>query len=117
MLLIYQNPANWQALPDGERDTIIGEATAIVNELNESGEWIAGDGLADPSQTKTVRVRDGVPAITDGPFIEAKEHFVGYCLFECETPERATEIAVRWPDARHWTVELRPLMTASAEEL
>jgi hypothetical protein len=117
MLLIYHNPANWEALSEGERDTVGNEATAIVNELTESGEWIAGDGLADPSQTKTVRVRDGVPAITDGPFIEAKEHLVGYCLFECETPERATEIAVRWPDARYWAVELRPLMMASGEEM
>jgi hypothetical protein len=117
MLLIYQNPANWEALSEGERDAVMNDATAIVNELTESGELIAGDGLADPSQTKTVRVRDGVPAITDGPFIEAKEHLVGYCLLECETLERATQIAVRWPDARHWAVELRPLMTASGEEM
>jgi hypothetical protein len=117
MLLIYQNPANWQALPEGERDAIMNEATTIMNELTESGEWIGGDGLADPSQTRTVRVRDGVPAVTDGPFIEAKEHLVGYCLFECDTLERATEIAMRWPDARHWAVELRPLMGASGTEL
>jgi len=117
MLLIYQNPANWEALSEGERDTVMNEVNAIVNELTESGEWIAGDGLADPTQTKTVRVRDGVPAITDGPFIEAKEHLVGYCLFECETLERATEIAVRSPDARYWAVELRPLMMASGEEM
>ena len=75
------------------------------------------EGLADSSLAKTVRVRDGVPAVTDGPFVEAKEHLAGYCLFECETPERAIEIAVRWPDARHWAVELRPLMTASGEEM
>ena len=117
MLLIYQNPANWQALAEDERDTVGNEATAIVNELTESGEFIAGEGLADPSQTKTVRVRDGVPAVTDGPFIEAKEVLVGYCLFECETPERAADIAVRWPDARYWAVELRPLMTRSGEEM
>jgi hypothetical protein len=117
MLLIYQNPANWQALPDDERDTIMNEATTIMNELTASGEWIGGDGLADPSQSRTVRVRDGVPAVTDGPFIEAKEHLVGYCLFECDTLERATEIAIRWPDARHWAVELRPLMGASGTEM
>jgi hypothetical protein len=117
MLLIYQNPENWQLLSEEERNAVGGEATSIVNELIESGEWVGGEGLADASQTKTVRVRDGVPAVTDGPFLEAKEHMVGYCLFESETPARAIEIATRWPDARHWAVELRPLMSDAGMEM
>jgi hypothetical protein len=64
-----------------------------------------------------VKVRDGVPAVTDGPYLEAKEHLVGFCLFECESVERATEIATRWPDARHWAVEVRPLMEAGGIEM
>jgi hypothetical protein len=117
MLLIYQNPQNWQALDDGERTRVMDEAGTIVGELIESGEWIGGDALADAANTKTIRVRDGVPAVSDGPFLESKEHMVGYCLFECETPERALEIAQRWPDARHWAVELRPLMSSSGVEM
>jgi hypothetical protein len=117
MLLIYQNPENWQLLSEEEREAVMGEAGSIVNELTESGEWVDGQGLADASHTKTVRVRDGVPAVTDGPFLEAKEHMVGYCLFECESPERALEIATRWPDARYWAVELRPLMSEAGMEM
>jgi hypothetical protein len=117
MLLIYQNPQNWQALTPDERAGIGNEATAIMNELVQSGEWIGGEGLADPATTKTVRVRDGVPAVTDGPYLEAKEYLCGYCLFQCETPERAVEIATRWPDARYWVVELRPLMSGAGVEM
>jgi hypothetical protein len=117
MLLIYQNPANWDTLSEDERNAVMHDATSIVEELTESGELIGGDGLADPSKTKTVRVRDGVPAVTDGPFVEAKEHLVGYCLFQTDTEERALEIAKRWPDARYWAVELRPLMDASGTEM
>jgi hypothetical protein len=117
MLLIYQNPANWEALPDEERDRVFAEVDAIVKELTEAGEFIGGDGLADHSHTKTVRVRDGVPAVTDGPFIEAKEHFVGYMLYEAETPERALDVAQRWPEARYWAVELRPVMGESGQEM
>jgi hypothetical protein len=117
MLLIYQNHANWDALSEDERNAVMNDATSIMEELTESGEWIGGDGRADASRTKTVRVRDGVPAVTDGPFLEAKEHLVGYCLFETDTEERALEIAKRWPDARHWAVELRPLMGASGTEM
>jgi hypothetical protein len=95
----------------------MGDVDAIMEELTATGEWVGGEGLAHPSQTKTVRVRGGVPAITDGPFVESKEQLAGYCLFECESLERATEIAARWPDARYAAVELRPLMNASGTEM
>jgi hypothetical protein len=117
MLLIYQNPASWESLSQEERNGLMNEAGAIVEELTASGDWVGGEGLADSSNTKTVRVRGGVPAVTDGPYLEAKEHMVGYCLFESETPERALEIATRWPDARYWAVELRPLMSADGMEM
>ena len=38
--------------------------------------------------------------VTDGPLAEAKEHFGGYLIVDCETNERAVEIAARWPSAR-----------------
>jgi hypothetical protein len=117
MLLIYQNPDAWEQLPEDERTGIMHEAGAIVGELSESGEWVGGEGLADGSHTRTIRVRDGVPAVTDGPYLESKEHLAGYCLFDCETPQRAVEIALRWPDARHWAVELRPLMGGDGLEM
>jgi hypothetical protein len=55
-------------------------------------------------------VRDGAPAITDGPFIEAKEQFAGYLLVDCASLERATDIAARWPDARRFAMEVRQVL-------
>jgi hypothetical protein len=110
MLLIYQNPADWPELSEDERQSLMNQAGEIMGELEKSGEWVGGEALADVSQSKTIRVREGVAAVTDGPFVEAKEHLAGYCLIDCETPERAVEIATRWPDARYWGVELRPLL-------
>jgi hypothetical protein len=118
MLLIYTNPENTSPPPsEAEQEQVFAEVDAIMAELMESGEWIGGEALADASQAKTIRVRDGVAAVTDGPFLEAKEQFAGYCLFECETLERATEIAARWPDARYAAVELRPVMEQSGTEM
>jgi hypothetical protein len=117
MILIYQNPDAFPTLPEEERQTIFAEVDALIEELTKSGEWVGGAGLAHPSNTKTVRVRGGVPAVTDGPYLEAKEQFAGYCLIECETPERAVEIAARWPDARYSGVELRAVMGTSGEEM
>jgi hypothetical protein len=117
ILLIYQNPATWETFSEEERNRVMVEVGEIMEELTKSGEWVGGEGLADPSNTKTVRVRDGVPAVTDGPFVEAKEQLAGYCIVECETPERATEIAARWPDARYWAMEVRPIMEPGGEEM
>ena len=117
MLLIYNNPAMLEAFSEEELKAVMGDVDAIMEELTATGEWVGGEGLAHPSQTKTVRVRGGVPAITDGPFVASKEQLAGYCLFECESLERATEIAARWPDARYAAVELRPLMNASGTEM
>jgi hypothetical protein len=110
MLLIYQNPVAFESLPQEERNGLMNEAGKIVQELIESGEWIGGEGLAHPSTTKTIRVQGGLPAVTDGPYVEAKEQLAGYCLIDCENEERAIALATRWPDARYWAVELRALM-------
>ena len=77
ILLIYQNPATWETFSEEERNRVMAEAGELMEELTQSGEWVGGEALADPSNTKTVRVRGGVPAITDGPFVEAKEQLVG----------------------------------------
>ncbi len=104
MLLIYNNPATYENWTEQERAALFGEVDAIMQELRESGEWVGGEGLADASQAKTIRVRDGIPTISDGPFAEAKEQLAGYLTVECETMERAVDIATRWPDARYFAM-------------
>lgn len=116
MLLIYSNPEAWQEMSQ-DLDRVMAEVDEILRETRESGEWVGGEALADPVHTRTVRVRDGAPVVTDGPFLEAKEHLAGYCVFECDSPERAVELAARWPDARYTAVELRPVMHDGGDEM
>jgi hypothetical protein len=117
LLLIYQNPAAREALPGPEKEALMEEAGTIMDELVETGEWIGGEGLADPSTARSVRVRDGLAAITDGPFAEAKEQMVGYCIVDCDSMGRAVEIATRWPDARLWGMEVRPILSPNGAEM
>jgi hypothetical protein len=112
MLLIYDNPDTRETFSGEAGDAMMAEMDAILKELKGSGELTSTEGLADPSQTRTVRPRGGVPAVTDGPFLEAKEHFGGYLIVDCESIERATEIAVRWPNARFCAMEVRPIHDA-----
>ena len=82
---------------------------ARLKELTESGELVGSEGLTTLN-AKTVRVHNGVPAITDGPFTEAKEYLAGYYMVDCASLERATEIAARLPEAQYAPVEVRQFM-------
>jgi hypothetical protein len=128
LILIYSNPENWEhplflrsphflAMPTAERDALTRQSEALHREISESGELLVATALADPVNTRTVRVRDGVPATTDGPYLETKEHLAGYLVVDCETVERATEIASRIPDARFAVVEVHPIMDMSGQEM
>ena len=65
-------------------------------ELTERGELVGAEGLAPPGQARVVRAgKNGVPAVTDGPFAEAKEFLAGYWIVDVERPERAYEIAAQ----------------------
>ncbi|RVX41735.1 hypothetical protein EDD27_4301 [Nonomuraea polychroma] len=109
MLMIYANPESQQAVAD-HGDAVMAEVDALMKELGESGELVGGQALDGPGAARTVKVRGGVPAVTDGPFLEAKEFLAGYLIVECASVERATEIAARWPDARLCAMEVRPII-------
>jgi hypothetical protein len=65
-------------------------------ELRESGELVGAEGLAMPSEARIVRATaSGVPAVTDGPFAEAKEFLAGYWIVDVENPDQAYAIAAR----------------------
>jgi hypothetical protein len=110
VVLIYTNPATWETMPKEEIDGLMAEFDAQHKELDASGEFVAGAALAPPTQGKTVRVREGSPSITDGPFAEAKEQLAGYFVVECESIERAAEIAAADPNARLGAVEVRQIV-------
>jgi hypothetical protein len=65
-------------------------------ELTDAGELAGAEGLSPPGEAKLVRARnDGAPAVTDGPFPEAKEFLAGYWIVEVDRPERAYELAAK----------------------
>lgn len=69
---------------------------ALNKELTESGELVGAEGLAAPGEAKVVRAgKNGVPAVTDGPFPESKEFLAGYWIVEVDKPQRAYEIAAK----------------------
>ena len=68
----------------------------LNRELTDSGEFVGAEALAPPGQARVVRAgKNGVPAVTDGPFAESKEFLAGYWIVDVDRPERAYEIAAR----------------------
>jgi hypothetical protein len=61
--------------------------------LVDSGELVETRGLTAPVHARRVQLRNGVPVVTDGPYAETQEVLAGYWIVECESFDRATEIA------------------------
>lgn len=109
MLLIYGNEEAFRSVGAKTLGEIIRETDALNQELFESGELVGAYGVADQVDAKMVRVAGGPPVVTDGPFAEAKEFLGSFTIVDCDSLERALEIAARNPASRYWGVEVRPL--------
>jgi hypothetical protein len=120
LILIHSNPASraiWEGFSDAQRAEGLQAYAALTADLVGAGELIVSEALADASLAKRVSVRDGRTMTSDGPFAEVKEHLAGFFLIECESMERAIEIAARVPEAaarvpgaEPGLVEVRPVL-------
>ena len=120
LILIYSNPASreiWEGFSDEQRAEGFRYYGAITEELAASGELIVTEALADPSLTRRVTVRDGQTVTSDGPFTEAKELLAGFYLLECDSMERAVEVAARLPEAELGLIEVRPVLSLGGMEI
>jgi hypothetical protein len=97
----------FERLPADEQQAIQEEYLAIL----QSPEVVGGEQLQPVETATTVRVENGETLLTDGPFVDAKEHLGGYCLVEADDLDAALEIAARIPAARMGgAIEVRPLV-------
>ena len=112
MLLIYQDEAVWGALAESERQEVYREYRELIEELEPKGTYLVGDELQPTETARTVRVREGKPMITDGPFAETREQLGGFFLIEAADANEANAIAGRIPSARTGSIEVRPVAAA-----
>jgi hypothetical protein len=100
------------AIADRSPEWISGMHELIVKvdtELRESGELVDSQKLIDPMQARTVRLAEGAPVPTDGPFAEIKESLAGYWIIEA-TEERAVEVTGRVVGYTGFPMEVRRIM-------
>ena len=107
MLLIYMGE---DAMDENERAHCYVESAQLAQDLHERGQYLAANPLHPTSTATSVRVRDGKPLVTDGPFAETREQLGGYFLIDARDLDEAIGIAEMVPAGRWGTVEIRPVM-------
>jgi hypothetical protein len=109
-LLIYSTPGSADsAAPPAADDGVIDNWTDYTVAVREAGVVLGAERLAVVESATAVRLRDGERLLTDGPFIETKEHLNGFYLVDVPDLDTALNWAAKMPAVRYGHVEVRPV--------
>jgi hypothetical protein len=81
---------------------------ALEDEMEASGTFVFGGALHGPDASTVVRMGAGDVVMTDGPFVESKEHIAGFYIIEAEDLDAALDWARKVVDAIKHPIEVRP---------
>ncbi|OUL33441.1 hypothetical protein BV372_16455 [Nostoc sp. T09] len=107
VLLIYLEE---NALSETEREDCYMKSAQLAQQLNSNGQYLATAPLHPVATATSIRVRDGKPLVTDGPFAETREQLGGFFLIDAQDLDAAIAIASQIPAAQVGTVEIRPVI-------
>ena len=111
MMLIYTKETENGLSPEQAREVMEGHS-AVIEQATRKGTLLGAEPLAPTSTATSVRLKNGKPLITDGPFAETKEQLAGYYILDCENLDEAIEWAAKIPTAckgGEGCIEIRPL--------
>jgi hypothetical protein len=109
-LLIYSAPGTGQLADPGAGEAWIDYSKAV----KAAGVLLGAEQLAGTDTATSVRVRGGERLLTDGPFLETKEHLAGFFLIDVPDLDTALDWAARMPNAASGTTEVRAVRTGMA---
>ncbi|GAA2036229.1 YciI family protein [Agromyces tropicus] len=117
LILIKSNPewqAAWRSFTPEQLTASMAIYTGLVRDLQESGELVDAEQLADPETVRTVTVGDHGPVASDAPLPETKEFLSGYYLVDVASFDRALEIGARLPEAQWGGIVITPILAQDA---
>ncbi|HEX2320000.1 MAG TPA: YciI family protein [Streptosporangiaceae bacterium] len=112
-LLIYAAPGASEGVQPADDGVINGWLDYTVA-MKESGSLLGAEQLAPVETATSVTLRSGDRLLTDGPFIETKEHLLGFYLLDVPDLDTALDWAAKMPIMRYGTVEIRPVLEGQA---
>jgi hypothetical protein len=90
------------------------EEDAAIDAFNErlqaEGHWVFAGGLGAPVAATVIDNRGGEPMLTDGPFLESKEHLAGFWIIEAPDLDVALKLAAEGSKACNRKIEVRPFL-------
>jgi len=108
LMSVYHPDGDEYAPEPAEMDEIMADVDAVNQELNAAGAWVFAGGL-HPSSTATVmKLTDGEVLVTDGPFLEGKEHIGGLWVIQAPDLDAALAWARKAARACRVPIEVRP---------
>ena len=108
LCMVHIDGAMMKALTPAEDKGLTRRSLAYDEELQRSGHFIAANALQGPESATVVRVRNGKVSMTDGPYVETKEHLGGFILIEARDLNEALAVAQKIPMAGYGSIEVRP---------
>ena len=87
---------------------VMRDIDVMNRELKATGSWVFAGGLHEPSTATVVRVKGGDALMTDGPFVEGKEHIGGFTIIKAADLDVALEWGRRLSEATTLPIEVRP---------
>jgi hypothetical protein len=81
---------------------------ALEDEMEATGTFVFGGALHDPDAATVLRTGEGDVVMTDGPFVEAKEHIAGFYIINADDLDAALAWARKVVDAINHPIEVRP---------
>jgi hypothetical protein len=109
MFLLYGDESRWAEVTPEELQEVMQAYEAFSREVTEAGAFVSGEPLEASSASTTVRVRDGEPVISDGPFAETREQLGGFYVLECRDLDEAVRWATKIPAVTEGAIEIRPV--------
>lgn len=106
--LVYGPETMFGTMSEAEKVQLDQDSLAYDDELKASGHLIVARALQSVRQASTVRVRDEVMEVVDGPFAETKEQLLGFIFIEASDKAEAIAISAKVPLAKRGSVEVRP---------
>ena len=116
LLLIYDDESGSDDATPEQFAAMLAEYEAYDRAVQEAGVFVSGEGLQPTATARSVRMRDGAPLHTDGPFAETREQLGGYYLLDCADIDDALRWAERIPVPPSGGVEVRPVIDYAAFE-
>jgi hypothetical protein len=114
MCLGYYDEKKFEAMTDAERDAFMDACFAYDDVLRAKGHFLSGEGLESTKTASAVRVKNGKPFVTDGPFIETKEQLGGVVILEAKDLDEAIQLISNHPGISAAGFEIRPIADMSA---